>query len=239
MAISRLWVGAFANGIGTTLTPATGGSYQANDSLIEVTGELMGTQTITDPSGYVRVSANNNAKQTVALLHTAASGSETIPGITWGTGSIAWSVLLAYRGLAAQASVLDATQDRVANTTSGNLFGPASATTPNQPNSLVLFVAQMNKTAVTNGNTFTPPSGFTIIAQQVLSGNKTAVVICEQIQSTIQAIPANTVISGSVNETSAQTHQGVIIVLKPSVASFAPYPRPIPFTVYDTDDTFD
>ncbi len=239
MTIARVGVGAFHNVFNAANAP-TPPSYSAGNKLLFITGEYMGSNTIATPGGWTLMSPNNLAKQ-LACYGLDAVGGDTIPSVYWGSpsGPWTWTILLAYSGLASVATAFDVGSDRQVGNATSSIVGPAGLVTPSQNGSVVLFVGSKNKTSTSDSSTFTAPANFTVIAQQTQSGSKTANVICEWIQTTASSIPANSVITGSVADSTNQTAESFIIVLKPAAATFAPPPPNLIETLYPTTYVYD
>jgi hypothetical protein len=220
--ISYIGAGTVVRGISSTLT-AVPFRDNAGDNHLLCTGEFLGSQILATPSGWVLQSADNNAKQ-VKCFQFDSVGSTTIPSITWGSGSIAWAVLLTFTGLAPAASALDAGNDRAANTVSANIIGPAGTVTPAGDNELAILVGSKNKTSVSNGTSFTKPASSWdgVAVQSAPNGSTAAMAIAYWIQTTATAIAANSAIQGSIAETSGQAQQGSLFFLKAAAAIVVP-----------------
>jgi hypothetical protein len=218
VTIQFVGASAVVRGIGATLTPVPFRDNLGDQHLL-ITGEFAGSQTLATPAGWVLQSSDNNAPQEKCFQfdNTTGNNTTTIPGITWGTGSIADAYILTFTGLAPAASALDVHNDRVANSTSPNIIGPASVLTPSGPNELALFFGGKNKTSVSNGTTFTKPSSSWDACPVSDAPNGTAIACAAAywIQTTATAIAANTAIQGTVAETAGQTIQGSLLFLKP------------------------
>lgn len=214
MAIIRVSAGGFTNTFNATNTPAISGTPTANDTLVWITGEYMGSNTVTAPAGWTRYGDTNAHQIAVFFKDAAGGGADTIPGINWGNQE-QWGIVLVLRGARAVAQILDVTSDRVA-VTNANIAGPAGTLTPTQAGDYVLFVGSRNKTSATNTNTFSAPTNFTMVAQQnSYANNGPGVGICEWIQTTATVIPANASLTGTPNtDATNQSMQGVIITLK-------------------------
>lgn len=189
-------------------TPPTG--IQPGDMYIYITGEFIGTDTLTTPAGWTLLSPASAAKQTAIYALTAVTGSETMPSVSWGN-QFSFTQVGVYRGLDPAITVL-AASDRSSNQTQ-NIIGPAGTITPSQDGALVLFIGNKNKTTTSNGTVFSAPTNFSVVSQTVPNGARSCTVICEWIQTTATAIPANQAISGSIADGAVQSTQGVMVVL--------------------------
>lgn len=224
MTVSLANTGVFHNVFNAANT-AVAKPFVTGTGLVLVSGEYMGADaTPSTPASWTKLSPGVNANQIAAWGFTSVTGSEAIPPITWGNQT-SWAIVLNWLGLMAMATAVDSagTGDRVSTTTT-NIVGPTSAKVPSQSGSLVLLVGQKDKLAASNTTTFTAPSGFTMLAQQTLSGTSLAVCLAYQIQTAIATIPGNLSFVGSAADGSAQSMQGVLITLKPAIATFAPPP---------------
>lgn len=221
--IAFIGAGSVVRGIGATLTPVPFRDNSGDQHLL-ITGEYAGSQILATPSGWTLQSKDTNAKQEKCFQFDSV-GSTTIPGITWGTGSIAYAYILTFTGLMAAASALDVNNDRVSNSTNSNIIGPASILTPAGDNELALMFGGKNKTSVSNGTAFTKPSGWDACpVSDAPNGTTIAVAAAYWIQTTGTAIPANTAISGSIGETANQTIQGSLLFLKAAAVIAATVP---------------
>jgi len=220
--INFIGAGTVVRGTSSTLT-AVPFRDNAGDNQLLFTGEFLGSQILSTPGGWVMQTDDNLAKQ-VKCYQFDSTGSTTIPGITWGSGSIAWAVLLTFTGIASAASALDVNGDRAATTTSTNIIGPASTLTPAGDNELAILVGTKNKTSVSNGTNFTRPSASWdgIAVQSAPNGSTAAMAIAYWIQTTATAIGANTAIQGSIAETTAQSQQGSLFFLKAASVATVP-----------------
>lgn len=204
-------------GINTTLTPVAPEDI-AGKSLLYFTGEFAGSQNPATPSGWTMFTRNVNTT-VVKCWGIDATGSTTIPSVTWGTGSIAWAILVSISGVAPIATALDVQNDRQSSTS--NIVGPASILTPTQDNEIFFFAGTKNKSTASNGVVFSPPANFTILYQSAPNGNNIAAfVIGYWIQTTATALPANQVYTGSIAD--VQTSGGSIFSLKAATSVIVP-----------------
>jgi len=219
MSITRVGTGTFTNTFNATNTPAISGTPNANDLLVWITDEYMGSNTITTPSGWTRLGEGTAHQVAILVKDAVGGGSDTIPGVNWGNQEQN-GIVLTLRGTQPAASVLDVTGVRVA-VTNANLVGPAGSLTPTQDGDYVLFIGVRNKTSATNSNTLSAPTNFTMVAQQnSYTNNGPSVGICEWIQTTATVIPANLAMSGTPNtDASNQSMQGVVIAFKAAAAA--------------------
>jgi hypothetical protein len=217
MAITRISYGAFRNIFSAANQPVAG-TFAAGDFIFVFTGEFIGTDLLSTPSGFTLESPNSLAKQTAVFGLQSVTGSEAMPSMTWGS-QFSWAIVGVYRGLNNLTVV--ASGDRQSNQTT-SIIGPSLAITPPVSGCLALFVASKDKTSASDSSTFSAPSGFTVAAQQTQAGAKTANIICEWIQTAATTIAANSAVTGSVADATAQPSQGIIIVLEPATSVQTP-----------------
>jgi hypothetical protein len=219
VTIQFVGASAVVRGIGATLTPVPFRDNLGDQHLL-CTGEYLGSQTLATPAGWTLQSHDTNAPQEKCFQFDSV-GSTTIPGITWGAGSVAYAYILTFTGLAPAASALDVNGDRVANTTSSNIIGPAGSLTPTGGDELALLFGGKNKTSVSNGTAFTKPNASWDACPISDAPNGTAVAVSAAywIQTTATAIAANSAINGSIVETATQAQQGSLLFLKPASAA--------------------
>jgi hypothetical protein len=214
MAITRVAYGAF-NIVFNAANQPSPPAFLAGDCLLLITGEFIGSDLLTTPAGWTLLSANSAVKQCGIYGLISATGSETMPSLSWGN-QFSWAIVAVYRGVDPTLT-LQGFGDRQVNATT-NITGPAGTITPGTNGCLVVFAGNKNKTTTSNGVTFSAPANFTMQAQQAANGTRSAVAICDWIQTTATIIPANTVMSGSVGDGTTQTTEGTIIVLGPATA---------------------
>jgi hypothetical protein len=214
MAITRVSIGAVTAAFNAAMTPVAG-SYAIGDCLVAVYARLMGTSTITTPAGWTDIGDVTNCPQTRVFAKIAASATEAIPSIQFGT-DFQWSYVNAYRGVDSSLAAAFSAAGRQANTTQ-NLTGPTVSRTPTADGSLVMFIANHNKTATSNGATFTPPTNFSLGIGYAPAGARPSGVFCEWIQTTASVIPASSFAASSIADTSA-TCQAMVIGLLPAVS---------------------
>lgn len=215
MAISIISVGTVANGFNTGIT-AVAGSDTAGDGLLLFTGEFLGSDTIATPAGWTLLSANVNTKQN-ACFALLATGSDSIPTISWGN-QFAWAVVIAIRGMDQLFNPGFNVVDR-ASTSTTIIVGQAVNRTPTADGSIVFAFGSKNKTATSNGTVFSPPTNFTIAAQQAQGGVSPAFAIGYWIQTTATIVPSGgSGFSGSIADGTAQATQGSLfsILAQPS-----------------------
>lgn len=218
MTASVVGIGTAVRGTSSTLTAVSPG-HIAGDTLLLFTGEFVGSQVISAPAGWALMTRNNVAQQ-VTCFGFDAVGGDTIPPITWGSGSIAWAVLAVCRGMNPVASILDGIgDDRTATSSTTSITGPAAAYTPGTNGGIAWLFGSRNKSATANGTVFTAPAGFTIALQSAPNGATSAFCIGYQIQTTATAIAGNSSYSGSVADTAGQSMKGSLFVLKALAAS--------------------
>lgn len=210
MAITRVGTGTphyVFNGANTPVFP----SFSAGQTLIYATGIPIGSVTLTTPSGWQLLSPNNHAQQVAVFGRTATSSSDTIPSVNWGNSDWSWAVGIVLNGaLSDITQIVDVAGDRAASGVS--IIGPSSALTPAANGEYALFCGTVNGST----DTFTAPSGFTMVAQSTGSAGP-SMGICEQIQTTATTIAGNQVMTGSATGTPAM--QGILILLKPASAA--------------------
>jgi hypothetical protein len=209
MTITVDAIGTEVRGTNTILTPVAP-QDNVGQSLLYFTGEFAGSQNPATPGSWTMFTRNVNTT-VVKCWGIDATGSTSIPGVTWGTGSIAWAILVSISGVAPIASALDVQNDRQSSTS--NIVGPASILTPTQDQEVFFFVGTKNKSTASNGVTFSPPANFTMLYQSVPNGNNVAAFcIAYWIQTTATAVPANQAFTGSIAD--VQTGGGSIFSLK-------------------------
>ncbi len=222
MSVSRVNIGAFNLVFNAANTP-TAGAFQAGDKILIFTGEALGSDATpgTPAGGWVKDSPNTNASQIACYRLDSVTGAESMPSFTWGN-QWTWAVVAIYRGLAAGGPTNSG--DRNGNVAANGttcFTGPSSTVTPSQANSLVLFVGEKNKSSAANGATVSAPSNFTVAGSSVPtgSGTRSIAAICEWIQGTATAIPANTSSTQSIADTVQQSNQAMVLVYAPLTAT--------------------
>lgn len=215
MAITFISSGAIATAFSSAVTPVPG-SYTTGDALLYSSGEFFGSDVVATPSGWTLLSNDSVVKQLKIFGRIAQSNSETIPGVTWGT-STGWAHISVFRGVAsAFTSTMTGTGERAGNTITG-IINTATARTPTQDGSLAFWVGGMNKTSTTDGKTYSPPTNWTVGAQIAPNGNKLTATVGYWIQSTATIVPANSIMTASINETVNQSMFSTMVFLAPAV----------------------
>lgn len=214
-AIVRKSVGAFHIVFNAANQPSPG-AFSAGDVVLVLTGEFIGGDTITTPSGFTKLSPGVNANQTSIFGLLSVTGAETMPTITWGN-QFSWAIVLVYSNATL---TVDFSQDRVGTTTT-NLVGPGTLHTPSIDGCVTILVASKNKTSTSNGTTTSAPTNFTMVGQSAPSGFNSFVGICDWIQTTATTVPANVTMVGSIADSTNQSFQSIILALQP-----APLPPP-------------
>lgn len=221
MSVQRISVGSVVLGFNAAIQ-AIAGSYAAGDVILVFHAEHLGADTISTPAGWTDVGDATNTGQSRVFGIVAASNNVAMPSIQFGSDR-SFCYAVAYRGVTLSAAF--AALGRATNTLQ-NIAGPSSSKTPSANGALVLFFGNRNKTATTNGNTFSAPvfagSGLSVIQQHAQNGTTTSSVLCEWIQGTATAIPANLSAPGAIAESTNQSQQGVLIGL---LAAVAPGPQ--------------
>ena len=157
MAITRSGYGAFHSVFNAANQPSPT-SFVACDILFLFTGEFMGSDTLTTPSGWTLLTPNSNVKQNAIYGLVSVTGSETMPSVSWGN-QFSYTIIGVYQGVDPTLTVL-ASGDRFVSATT-NITGPAGALTVSTAGCLVLFLGNHNKTSASDGVTFTAPSNWT------------------------------------------------------------------------------
>src|ERR1700760_525846 len=216
MSIGTPIYGAFTGPAGGNHTPTPGGAYAIGDLLIYATGEFFGSQILSFPDNtWTLLSDNNSCKQVQLYGKIALSASEVIPTVNWGTGSIAYSGLLSVSGVDPGLLNQITTGERLSNTTL-NIIGTSGSRLPARDNCILIFLGARNKTAATNGSSYSfgVPTNWTLGAQLVPNGSNPSVVFGHWIQTTATATAPNTAWSGSGSpESSGLTMQSTMIAL--------------------------
>lgn len=221
MSVQRISVGSVVLGFNAAIQ-AIAGSYAVGDVILVFHAEHLGADTISTPAGWTDVGDATNTGQSRVFGIVAASNNVAMPSIQFGSDR-SFCYAVAYRGVTLSAAF--AALGRATNTLQ-NIAGPSSSKTPSANGALVLFFGNRNKTATANGNTFSAPvfagSGLSVIQQHAQNGTTTSSVLCEWIQGTATAIPANLSAPGAIAESTNQSQQGVLIGL---LAAVAPGPQ--------------
>src|SRR6266704_1675792 len=163
-------IGTITSGTGDR-TPSAGGSYAIGDALIYSTGQYQGSNvpTLTNGGSWTLLSANSSAKQVQIYAKIATSTSETIPTINWGATAAGFAHLTTLTGVDSSLTNLISAAER-ASTTTTNIVGSVSGRTPSQDNAILWVVGERNKTATSNGTTYSAPANWTIAAQLTNGG---------------------------------------------------------------------
>lgn len=221
MAVTFISAGSAVNAFNSTMTPAAG-TYATGDALIYITGEHQGNDSQTAPAGWNQLSINSTITEVTIWGRIAQSSSETIPGVNWGAVNRGAAFVAAFRGLDTSfTSVMTGTSERTATTTANIVMG-ASAKTPTQDGALCICAGVRNKTAATDGNTFTKPSGWDAMIQSFANNgasNAFQLAAAYWIQPTATSVIANTTISTtSGTDASGQSMAGTMIFLAPAAS---------------------
>ena len=218
MAITYIGASPVVNGVNSSITPVPP-SYQAGDALIYATGEFFGADSQTAPAGWTQLSNNSTVTALTIWGRIAQSNSETIPSVNWGAVNRGHASLYVFRGVdPGFTSTMSGVSERAANTTS-NIIASASARTPTQDNSLAFWFGGINKTATTNGKTYSTPTGWTIAQQDSPNGTTYSMCVAYWIQTTATIVPANSALTGSLTEGVSQSMRSTMIFLAPAASS--------------------
>lgn len=225
MAITFNSAGTPVYAFNSTVTP-TAPTDVAGTGLILVTGELIGSDTISTPVGWTALDLVSGAPQApqVRAFGLIATGSDTMPSISWGN-QWAFAVVLAFNGLDSGFAAAFSPAGRQTNQTNV-IQGPAVSRTPSQNGALFLFYGQRDKTSTTDGTTYSAPTNFTMAGSGSAwqhAGTSVSVGISYWIQSTATAVGANQTMTGSLTEGTAQACQGVYAGIL-AASSVIPYP---------------
>lgn len=213
MSITLVSAGTVVTGT-NGITPAAG-TYQVGDALIYCTGQFSGSQTITDPAGWTRLTLNSGVTNVVTFGKIAASTSETIPTVNWGASNRGYAGVLAFRGVDSSFTTAGTAQERTGNTTS-TIVGAASAFTPTKDGALVLFHGSRNKTSTSDTATYSAPTNFTMGLQAAVNGTNLSMGASYWIQTTATQVPANIAMTFSIADLTTQTMRGTVIYLAPA-----------------------
>jgi hypothetical protein len=191
-------------------------SFGIGNSVIVFTGEAFGTDTIAAPGApWVELSANVNAHGARAFGLYSTTGVESMPTFNWGGSNRGWAFATSWANLDPSFTTGATPADRQANTT-GSVIGSAGTKTSTINRALGIIFGGHNKTATANGATYTAPSGFTMLQQDVPSGAANAsVAACYGLFNTTDTIAANTAMTLSVVDTSS-TMDGSIFMIAPN-----------------------
>lgn len=228
MTASLVSVGAIDRFTNGNLNPGNPPSYLAGDKLY-IASVAFGTQSVsTAPSGYVDDTPGTPAQCRLWRTTALTNGADTIPTLKWGTGYAA-AVAFAIRGLDS-AFTQAYGGDQKATTSTGTMNSPSVTNTPVVPGTINFILAGRAKTTLTDGATYSNPSGWSsIIALASGAGganvdvqtgnNNTCFALWIQIQTTATAIPPNTGagISNGKAETSSQALQSIILGYIPQI----------------------
>jgi hypothetical protein len=231
---------------GGPLTPALTG-YAIGDLLLYFTAEGPGSDTLTTPSGWTRLNANNRAKQIAVFGKIAASTSESIPSVQWSVNisNQAFAVVHAYRGTKSDlSSIIDnagASSIDVETTSAANCGGSFGTFTPATAGCLILHFGVKIKTSASDATVFTPPDSFSAVTTVIQAGSRCAYLVEEWIQTTAAAVSGSAA-SGSVSDATAQSTEGCkFALLAAPTANFTAGPTVTPhtdgFTVGYTSDS--
>lgn len=212
-AIVRKSVGAFHVVFNAANQPSPG-AFGIGDAVLVLTGEFLGSDTITTPSGFTKLSPGVNANQCSVFGLISLTGSETMPTISWGN-QFAWAIVLVYSNATL---TVDYSQDR-AGVTTQSLIGPTSGHTPSMDGCVNILVVTKNKTSTSNATVVSAaPTNFTMVGSNTGSGTNSFVGICDWIQTTATAVPGNLVMAGTVADSTNQSFESVVLALQPSPA---------------------
>lgn len=221
MPASQVGYGAFVTtGAAAAITPVPP-AYLAHDTLLYFTGCGIGSATIATPGGWTLYSKNNLSKQIMCFGIADATGSDTIPSVTWSGGN-SWACIGVYRGMLLDSVlILDGNLDKNGSNAK-DIVGMVSSFGPAVDGEVVIQFGEKNKTATSNTTVFTAPASFLVAATNVPGGGSLpAVAICEWIQGTKTSVPAASIV-GSVADGTAQTTQGSMFLLKPAAGAGPP-----------------
>lgn len=210
------------NGVNTPSFP-TGQQPLAGDLLLHLTGEFLGSDaTPAAPTGGANTwtdRAPHNSSHQIAVYSATAlgGGNDQLQGVNWGGGQWSWAIALALRGVNL-VTVIDSSQDRLTNTTS-DIVGPAQTLAQSVANGggYALMVGMRDRTATTQGNVFTAPTGWNGMVAQT-QGNGSAlfgVGVAEWLNP--GQINPNQDMQGKPNsDATNQAMQCMILLFKPS-----------------------
>lgn len=219
MAIVRTSTGNFLDiGAGGTISPTLPRDV-ANEIAIILTGEVIGTDTLATPAGWTLLTDPANAQQCAAFGKVLV-GSDSMPSFSWGS-QLQWALVLTYSG--AQLAAGFTPEGRATSGQTTNIPGVASSHTPSQNGCLVLEIGQKNKTAASNGTSFSP-NNLSLVKQDIFTGVGYGVCIAESIQTTAITIPAFSTINGTVADATGQLAQTHLFCLLPAASPVIPRP---------------
>lgn len=185
MTYALLGTGAATTGFNVTLTPAIPVAAVAGCLLLLHTGSYQGSLGTPAVSGWTKLSPGVNANQ-VALYGRIATGSDAA-SVAWGN-QFSFAFVTAYSSnLATLTGIVHASADKANLAT--NAVG-YSALTITQANCLVIAGAAKDKTATTNGATYSTYGGFSVRNQVTLSGTSISAVMNDLIQTTATSLTA-------------------------------------------------
>jgi len=204
----------FSDSAGVNLTPTDPG-HNTGDLIINASGEFIGSDTQSTPSGYTLMSPNVNAKQIIVVGRIATSSSDAMATFNWASHG-AWAIALTIPGGPASITgIVDVSSDRQSTSTTV-VSQTGGSVTPANANCLVLRFGNFVKTSARDSATITPPSNFTHLTSLIRSGNVAASTIEYWLQTTATTIPINGAAT-STAESTAQNYEGVVIALIPGV----------------------
>jgi len=195
---------------GATLSPTLSG-YSAGDTLIGVSGEFIGSDTHSAPSGYSIISPNASAKQVIICARAALSSSDTLPTFSWPNHGAAAVMLSIPGGPASISGIVDVSSDRQSTSTSA-ISQTGASVTPTGSGRYVLRVGCFVKTSARDGATITPPTNFTHLVSLVRAGNVVGLSIEGWLQGAATAVPTTGATTSS-SESVAQNYEGIVVAL--------------------------
>lgn len=212
--ITRDGYGAF-NSVFNAANQPSPPSFAIGKLLLIFTGEFIGGDLLTTPAGWTLLSPNANVKQNAIFGLVSVTGTEAMPSMSWGN-QFSYAIVGVYSGVDPTLTILGSGDRFVSATT--NITGPTASFTPPVDGCLVVLAGARNKTATSNGSLFTAPTNFSICAQTTPNGVRSAVAICDWIQSTATLVAANQTMAGSIADGTTQSTQGMLIILGPASA---------------------
>lgn len=226
MSITFISAGTPVYAFNSTVTPVAPTDV-VGTGLILVTGELAGSDTISTPSGWTALDLVSGSPQVaqVRAFGLTATGSDTMPSISWGN-QWAFAVVLAFTGLDSGFAAAFSPAGRQSNQTN-IIAGPSVSRIPSQNGALVLFYGQRNKTSTTDGTTYSAPTNFTMapVNGGQHTGTSVSFGISYWIQSTAATVNANLAMTGSLTEGTVQTCQGEYVGILAASSVAIPFPR--------------
>lgn len=216
MTAAFIGAGSFVSVIGANQPVAP--AFSAGQQVIVFTGEFLGADTIAAPGApWVELSANSGAPGLRAFGLNSATGAEAMPSFTWSGTNRGWAVATIWSGLDTGFAAGFTADDRLSNQKQ-NIVGPGNAHTPTVDGCIVVLFGTRNKTSVSNGTSYSKPTGWTsLIAQIAAAGTQPSVAISYLLQGTATIVAANQSMNGSIAETTTQSLDSSLFAIKPAV----------------------